>query len=78
LATLPLNWDDFTDELLLLVNTQTCIDFFGMLDSNGANHAKLCTNILQSQYIGMEINFAYCLDAPFDFVSNPVKIEIVP
>jgi len=28
--------------------------------------------------LGLVMNYAYCLNAPYDFASNPVEIHIVP
>ncbi|MHC4946269.1 MAG: hypothetical protein ACYTG7_24920, partial [Planctomycetota bacterium] len=35
LATLPLNWDPFTDVVLLLLNSPVFLNFLGSLDANG-------------------------------------------
>lgn len=78
LATLPLSWDDFTDQLLLLVNTPACEDFIGTLNEIGYASAQLQLNRLRPEQIGLEFNFAYCLNEPFDFASNSMMIEIVP
>ncbi|MHC4945191.1 MAG: right-handed parallel beta-helix repeat-containing protein [Planctomycetota bacterium] len=77
LATLPLNWDAFTDVALLMVNTPVFEDFLGTLDGAGRAAAQLNAPQLPSGYVGVEMCFAYCLNDPFDFVSNPIIVEIV-
>jgi hypothetical protein len=77
-ATLPLNWDPFTDLVLLLLNTPLFADFLGQLDGSGMGTAQLNAPALPSGFVGSILYFAYCLNNPFDFVSNAVEIEIVP
>jgi parallel beta-helix repeat protein len=76
-AVLRLNCDDLTDALLLLTHTQVCSGFFGLLDSAGTGTARL--NMPPAPgYEGTVMHFAFCLDNYFDFVSNPLAVEIVP
>ncbi|MHC4943210.1 MAG: DUF7948 domain-containing protein [Planctomycetota bacterium] len=77
LVNLPLNLDVFTDVVLLLLNTQVFADFYGSLDAAGSAMAHLNAGPVPG-YAGTQIYFAFCLNKPFDFVSNPVTIEIVP
>jgi hypothetical protein len=77
MATLPLNWDAFTDVVLLLLNTPVFSDFLGVLDGNAQAAAQLYSGQLPPGYVGTILYFAYCLNGPFDFASNPVEIEIV-
>jgi hypothetical protein len=78
METLPLNWDAFTDLVLLLANTVLFDDFLGVLDGTGKAQARLEAPALPPGYVGTRIHFAYCLSSPFDFASMPVEIEIVP
>ncbi|MHC4942353.1 MAG: DUF7948 domain-containing protein [Planctomycetota bacterium] len=78
MVTLPLNWDPFTDVVLLLVNTPLFADFLGVLDSAGDAEAQLNAPSLPPGFVGTSMYFAYCLSSPFDFVSIPMEIEIVP
>lgn len=78
LVTLPLNWDIFTDAVWVLVNTPTFANFLGTLDADGKASAELNAPPLRPDEIGTIMHFAYCLGHPFDYVSNPVEIEIVP
>jgi hypothetical protein len=78
LATLPLHWDGFTDYILLNLNTTLFTDFLGDLDGLGQAGAQLNAPALPPELIGVVMTYAYCLNAPFDFVSKPVDVEIVP
>lgn len=77
--TLPLNWDVFTDLVISLLNTAVFADFLGTLDGNGNAVATMDTfGRLPPGSAGQTVHFAYCCNNPFDFVSNPVEIRIVP
>ncbi|MHC4944269.1 MAG: sialidase family protein [Planctomycetota bacterium] len=78
LATLPIHWDGFTDYILLNLNTTLFTDFLGKLDDNGQAAAQLNAPPVPPELIGTVMTYAYCLNAPFDFVSKPVDVEIVP
>jgi uncharacterized membrane protein len=78
LATLPLNWDIFTTLVWNLLNTPTFSDFSGTLDVDGKASAQLYAAPLRPDTVGIVMSYAYCLDGPYDYVSNPVDIEIVP
>jgi hypothetical protein len=75
---LPLNWDVFTDLVLMLLNTPLFSGFMGSLDGSGQSVAEMNTPALPPGYTGTVVYFAYCLNNPFDFASQPVSIEIVP
>ena len=77
-AVLPLNWDLFTNVVLSMLNTSVFTDFMGYLDGSGSGMAQLNLPPLGSGYAGLKMYFAYCLNGPYDFASNPVTIEIVP
>jgi streptogramin lyase len=78
-VTLPLNWDGFTDIVISLANSQFLVDFIGLLDGSGSAAAQLNTfGPIPPTAVGATLYFAYLLPDPFDFVSNPVGIEIVP
>jgi hypothetical protein len=76
-ATLPLNWDPFTDLVLSQVNTQTFSYFMGQLDTNGQSVAKIQAPPLLPTLVGVKMHFAYCLYPPIDYVSNPVEVMIL-
>jgi hypothetical protein len=78
-ATLPLNWDLFTNLVILFINTPVFANFLGKLDSSGEKTAQFnVSGPLPPGTAGSKIYFAYCLAFPWDFVSNPVVIEVVP
>ncbi|MHC4945822.1 MAG: NosD domain-containing protein [Planctomycetota bacterium] len=78
LVQLPLKWDVLTDLVLSLMNSPVFSDFMGKLDWTGESEAQLNVPSLPPGLVGMQMSFAYCLNNYFDFVSNPVVIEIVP
>jgi hypothetical protein len=79
LVTLPLNWDDFTWFVYSYSNSPVFVDFKGSLTwATSMGYALLDTlGPLPPGCMGLKVHFAYCLTSPFDFVSNPVEIEIV-
>lgn len=78
-ATLPLNWDVITDLVVLLLNTTVFANFQSTLDAQGQSTAQVnIPDPLPSSAGGAVIHFAYALNAPWNFVSNPVGIEILP
>jgi len=74
---LPINWDIFTDIVWLLLNTPTFSNFMGSLDLSGNATATLSTGPLTGAS-GLVMTYAYALNNPFDFVSNPLTIEFIP
>jgi len=78
-VTLPINWDLFTNFIAAHLNTPVFRDFLGTLNSGGASTAALNTfGPLNPNLIGQVLSFAYALKGPWDFVSGPVSIDIVP
>jgi hypothetical protein len=78
LAVLPLNWDPFTDLVLAWLNTALFKDFLGTIDQDGLGSAQLAAPPLPPAAVGVVMTYAYCLNNPYDRVSNPVEVEIVP
>lgn len=77
MATLPLNWDFFTSLMVPLLNTYFFQDFLGVLDPAGQGAAVL--NVTpEPGAAGLSLYFAYALNGPWDFASNPVSILFVP
>jgi len=74
---LPLNWDAFTDTVLALANTPLFANFMGGLDMMGREAAQLNAPPIDPQFVGVNMHYAFCVNNPFDFVSNPVEIEII-
>lgn len=77
-ATLPINWDPFTDFMMLFLNTPLCVDFMGKLDGNGLAKAQLNSPPLPSTAVGVTMYYAFTMNNPFDFASNPVEVKILP
>lgn len=78
MATLPLNWDVFTDLVLNVINTPVCSNFMGQLDGTGSANANFNTFGPIPGAAGITVNFAYAMNMPWNFVSNPVSISVVP
>ncbi|MFH1998489.1 MAG: hypothetical protein ABIK28_02360 [Planctomycetota bacterium] len=66
-ATLPLNWDSFTDLVVSLLNTTVFYNFYGKLDDYGTAEALINAPKLPG-LAGTRLHFAYCLNNPFDYV----------
>jgi hypothetical protein len=77
LATLPLNWDGFTQLVIILVNSSVFSNFMGTLSPTGAASAQLNLPPIPGG-AGVTLHFAYALSAPWNFASNPVALGIVP
>ncbi|MFH2003051.1 MAG: exo-alpha-sialidase [Planctomycetota bacterium] len=78
-STLPINWDGMTDIGLSLLNTAVFPNFYGALDAAGQGTAQVNTlGPLPPTAIGALLYFAYCLDYPWEFVSNPTLVKIAP
>ena len=78
IATLPLNWDILTNLVVAFVNTPPFSNFMGQLDSAGSSSAKFDTLGPIPGAAGLTLYFAYALNNPWDFASNPVAVDIVP
>lgn len=78
-TTLPLNWDIMTDFCFSMVNTAVFNNFLSTLDASGQSTAQLNTfGPLPSTMIGTILSFAYCLNYPWEYASNPVLVEVQP
>ena len=77
-ATLPINWDLFTNLVLGLINTPVFHNFMGTLDASGKAQATFDTLGPVPGSAGLMLSFAYGLSSPWDFASNGVNIEIIP
>jgi hypothetical protein len=76
---LPLNWDLFTDLIISLINTPVFSNFMSNLDGMGNANAQFNTlGPIPPGYVGTVMHYAYLLNNPKDFASNPWAIEIVP
>jgi hypothetical protein len=75
---LPINWDWFSDLEMTLLGPPIFTDFMGTLGAEGIGSAQFNVPTLPAGSAGLIMYFAYCCNNPFDFVSNPVEIEVVP
>lgn len=79
MATLPVNWDLFSNIVLGMLNTPVFDNFMGVLDVSGTGSATFDTlGPLSPGTAGLTLSFAYALNKPWDFASNPVDVRIVP
>ena len=79
LAVLPLNIDHFTKVLLQhsISGSPWCTGFLDTMDSDGTGSAVL--NIPQELGLtGKVLYFAFALRSPWDFVSTPVEVVVLP
>lgn len=76
-AVLPLNWDGFTTLVVIYANSSLFQNFMATLDGQGSGSAQLNLGPVPG-FAGTMMYFAYALDKPWNFASNPVTIEIVP
>ncbi len=77
--TVPLNRDGITDLILQNLNGSVFQNFSGVLDGEGRATATL--NIpgpINPAHAGKTVTFAFTLTDGFDFVSNPLFIDIEP
>lgn len=78
-AALPVNFDAFTYNLFFpLLNTTVFQNFLGSTDSEGNASAQMNAPALPAGHTGLELTFAYCLGWPWEFVSNPITVTVVP
>lgn len=74
-VTLPLIWDSVTGLFIQLLKSPICVDFAGVLDSNGFATAQLKFDPIYNP-IQMDLFFAYGLYGPWDVVSNGISVRI--
>jgi nitrous oxidase accessory protein NosD len=77
-ATLLLNWDPFTNMLVELLNTVIFQNFMGTLDGNGTASSIFVFPAPNPGAAGLTMSYAYALNGPWNFASNPIDIEITP
>ncbi|MFH1998202.1 MAG: hypothetical protein ABIK28_00910 [Planctomycetota bacterium] len=77
-AVLPLNWDIFTDLVLSLLNTYPLTHFLSVLDSRGSAKGAQLNFAPVPGSSGLTMYFAYAINNPWDFVSNPLVVTIIP
>ena len=70
--------DPGMQQIRQLLNSPVLPGFMGTLDGEGLSTAQLNLPPLPPGYVGTIVHFAYALLSPYDYVSNPVAIELVP
>ena len=76
-TNLPVNWDVFTNLVIVMVNTAPFSGFLGQLDANGQAQAKFDT-LGPLSASGFAFSFAFALNNPWDFASNSVTVDVIP
>ena len=77
-------WDFFTDMVISMANGPALANFKGVLDGSGGAGAQLNTfGPVPASAVGAKLNFAFLLYYPavfypYDYVSNPSEISILP
>lgn len=74
----PLNFDVFTNLVLGNLNSPMFMDFLGTLDPMGEGTAWFDTLVPPWGAAGITFSFAYALNGPWDFSSNPVNVLVLP
>ncbi|MHC4943921.1 MAG: hypothetical protein ACYTG7_12965 [Planctomycetota bacterium] len=75
---LPINWDWFTTLLMTMAFMGSPnVPFFDNLDGDGKAEVVLTVPPHLPVYYDLEATFAYCLNNPFDYVSNPVEVLLL-
>lgn len=78
-VTLTVNWDFATDLIVSGLNTALLENFLGTLDGSDSAAAVFITYSPLPEGTAVRIlSFAYALDKPWNFVSNPVQVRIEP
>jgi hypothetical protein len=74
-----LNWDVLTNFVLALANTPAFANFIGTLSASGTGSAQLNTmGPLPPGTAGLFMHFAFAMNNPWNFASNPVMVNVVP
>jgi len=77
LATLPVAYDLFTNIMMDKLNGPIFSNFLGGLSGGGQSIAQLSIPSIPGA-TGLKFYFAFALNSPWDFASNPVTVTIVP
>ncbi|MFH2002666.1 MAG: C25 family cysteine peptidase [Planctomycetota bacterium] len=78
LATMPLNFDIFTDIVFANLNSTLFTNFLGVLDANGQATAQLNAPAIPAGLAGTIMEYAYAMNYPWDFASNAVGVTVLP
>jgi hypothetical protein len=76
---IPVNRDWLTDYILKNANGNVFQNFRGTFDGQGKAAATLhIPGGAASLYVGLTMHFAFTTAKDYDFVSNPIPVEIEP
>ena len=76
-VTLPVNWDLFTNIVIGMANSPLFVNFMGKLNTEGYATARMALPAVAGA-AGLQLVFAYACNDPWDFVSDPVYVDITP
>ena len=77
LSTLVLS-EDFTGQTAWAWELDNFPGFLGKLDAAGESTAQFNAPALPPGCVGLRMYFAFCMNNPFDYASNPEVVEIIP
>jgi len=78
-VTVPINWDLYSNIVFAALNGPMFSNFMNTLNGSGMATATLNTfGPLPPAAAGLTMYYAYALNGPWNFVSNPAVIEIAP
>mgnify|MGYP001241965682 FL=1 len=75
---LPLVSDAFTGHIQANLGSAEFAGFQGVLDGSGSASATWTRAPIGAAFVGLRLEFAWTLVAPWDLVSHPLSIELVP
>jgi len=75
---MPVNWDIFTNYIMKYINKPIFSNFMGLTDPSGKSLAVFDPQGALTGLVGITMTFAYALNNPWNFASNPVSAHIVP
>ncbi len=76
---LPINLDSYTSYIIAHFNNSMFQNFRDYLDGSGASTATLnVPGPANPVYAGQTLSLAFTLPGGYDFVSNPISLEIIP
>jgi len=79
MKTMPINWDAFTSGMIPYLNSPIFEYFLGTLSSTGKGAAQFdAPGPLPTGMAGIKINFAFACNKPWNYVSNPLEITVLP
>ncbi len=76
---LPLTWDSWTTYIMNNSPSAMFYNFVGTFNATGLAFAQFNSLIpIAPTHVGRTLYFAYCTTNPYDFVSIPVEVDVIP